>query len=188
MKTLAIQHNNTNIANIGLGSEYVLGVNFNGTFNTSSEIDDDYIGFIFGFQDPTYFYVVYASKFNASNGYYTQYQFRITKVNSISGLNGPDMRDAILNATSSVPNQTEIIWKDMVDRGWLPNKEYTWNLKIRPLNGELKLELYEDSVLLFDTGVLKSNITQGRLGVFSHSQPETFWYNMMYECDNEPLK
>ena len=187
LKTLAIQHSNTNIANIGLGSEYVLGVNFNGTFNTSSEIDDDYIGFVFGFQDPSYFYVVYASKFNASNNFMTNYQFRITQVNSITGLNGPDMRLAILNETSSIPNQTEILWQDKVDRGWLPNKEYTWNLKIRPLNGQLRLELFEDSVPLFDTGILNSNITQGRLGVFSLSQPETFWYDMWYECDNQPL-
>ena len=189
MKTLAIQHNNTNIANIGLGSEYVLGVNFNGTFNTSSEIDDDYIGFIFGFQDPTYFYVVYASKFNASNGYYTQYQFRITKVHSIYGLNGPYMINAIFHPTSSIPNQTEILWKDTENRGWLRNKEYTWNLKFRPLNGQLRLALYEDSEILFDTGILTNNVENeyGKLGIFTRSQDETFWYDMWYECDNQPL-
>ena len=187
LKTVVTQHNQS-FGSIGIGSEFVLGVNFNGTFNTSS-VDDDFIGFIFGFQDPSHFYIVYGAKFNTSNEYHTQYQFRITKVNSISGRNGVDMYDAIFNPTSSVPNQTEILWKDTEDRGWLQNKEYTWNLKFRPLNGQLRLALYEDSEILFDTGILTNNFENdyGKLGVFTRSQPETFWYDMWYECDNQPL-
>merc|ERR1712062_643732 len=164
LKTVVTQHNQS-FGSIGIGSEFVMGVNFNGTFNTSSG-DDDFIGFIFGFQDPSHFYIVYAAKFNVPNNHWTQYQFGITKVNSISGLNGLDMINAILDKTSSVQNQTEILWKDTEDRGWLQNKEYTWNLKFRPLNGQLRLELYEDSVLLFDTGILTNNFENdsGKLG------------------------
>jgi len=188
LKTVAIQRNNSHAA-IGIGSEFVMGVNFNGTFNTTNG-DDDYIGFVFGFEDPSHFYVIYAANFNSSNGFNIDHQFRITKVNSISGLNGPYMLDAII-AINTVQNQTEVLWKDTVDRGWLPNKEYTWNLRFRPLTGQIQFELFEDSQFLFDTGVLSSsNITSnasGALGVFSHSQPETSWYDMWYECDNNPL-
>jgi hypothetical protein len=182
LKTVAIQHNNTALPAIGIGSEFVMGVNFNGTFNTTSS-DDDNIGFIFGFEDPSHFYVIYAAKFNSSNGFNINHQFRITKVDSISGVNGTAMWNAIF-ATTNIPNQTEILWKDSVDRGWLPNKEYTWNLRFRPLIGQIQFELFEDSQLLFDTGVLSSsNITSvasGALGVFSYSQAETSWYDMWY--------
>ena len=54
LKTVVTQHNQS-FGSIGIGSEFVMGVNFNGTFNTSNN-DDDYIGFIFGFQDPSHFY------------------------------------------------------------------------------------------------------------------------------------
>ena len=189
MKTVAIQHNNTALPAIGIGSEFVMGVNFNGTFKTTNG-DDDYIGFIFGFEDPSHFYVIYAAKFNSSNGFNINHQFRITKVDSISGVNGTAMWNAIF-ATTNIPKQTEILWKDTVDRGWLPNKEYTWNLRSRPLTGQIQFELFEDSQLLFDTGVLSSsNITSnasGALGIFTHSQAETSWYDMWYECDNNPL-
>merc|ERR1711894_185298 len=98
------------------------------------------------------------------------------------------MRNAISNATS-VPGQTELLWKDDENRGWLPNKEYAWNLKFRPLSGDIKLELYEESTLMFDTGLITTSVSfiSGRLGIYTYSQPLTSWYNMMYECDDSPL-
>jgi hypothetical protein len=172
---------------IGLGTEPVVGVNYNGTFNSTSS-DDDWIGFVFGYEDPKHFYVVLSSKLNDTHG--IDDQFRITKVNSITGLNGPELKEAILSRTS-VEGQTEILWKDSTHHGWLSNKEYTWRLKARPTTGTVKLEIFEDSSLLFDTGVVSTNSTSaassGRLGIFTYSQPNTFWYNMSYECNDSPI-
>jgi len=61
--TIALQHNNTEIPSIGHGSQFVNGVNFNGTFNITDG-DDDFVGFVFGYEDPSHFYVVYSSALN----------------------------------------------------------------------------------------------------------------------------
>ena len=189
-KTFIKQYNNTNLPAVGLGSEKVMGVNFNGTFKTIDTGDDDMIGFVFGFEDPSHFYVVYAAKFNATNGHHMDPgRFRITRVNSVTGVNSPEMKNAIFSK-DSVPNQTEVLWKDSEDRGWLPNKEYTWVVKFRPLSGSLQLEIFEESEPLFNTGVISINITTvpARLGVFTYSQPNTMWYDMWYECDDRELE
>ena len=109
-KIYAIQKNNTNLPNIGIGSEDVRGVNYNGTFVTHST-DDDWIGIIFGYESSSNFYLMHGTKFNVSNDYHKGQQFKITKVNSDTGVNGPDMKNALYNSTS-VPGQTEILWKD----------------------------------------------------------------------------
>jgi len=186
-KTLVVQINNTNLPAIGIGSEEVRGVNYNGTFNTTNT-DDDWIGIIFGYENSSSFYVMHGAKFNVSNGYYKNQQFKITKVHSDTGVNGPDMKNAMNNATS-VPGQTSILWHDDANRGWLTNKEYTWNLKFRPLTGEIQMKLYEDSTLLFDTNKLTTeNISKaGRLGVYTDSQAYSYWYDMTYECDDSAI-
>merc|ERR1712136_215556 len=168
--TFVVQKNNTNLPAIGIGLEEVKGVNYNGTFNITST-DDDWIGIIFGYENSSSFYVMHGAKFNVSNGYYKDQQFKIIKVHSDTGLNGPDMKNALNNATS-VPGQTSIL--------------YTWNLKFRPLSGEIQMKLYEDSTLLFDTSKLTTeNISKsGRLGVYTDSQAYSYWYDMTYECDD----
>ena len=186
-KTLVVQHNNTNIESIGIGSEQVEGVNYIGKFN-STNADDDSIGIIFGYENSKNFFVLYANQYNVSNGYYKDQQFKIVKVSSSTGLNGPEMRFAIGNA-ASVPDQTQVLWKDNAHRGWIVKKVYTWRLKFRPSLKTLKLEFFEDSSLLFDTGLVDiPDITAGgKLGVFTHSQPNTFWYDMSYKCDNSKI-
>jgi len=184
--TYVEQLNNTILPAVGLGKEFMLGINYYGTF-LSDSTDDDLIGFVFGFVDPTDFFVFYVPKYNTSNGFW-KHNFRIIKVDSVTGLNGLNMTNAIL-APNSVENQTEVIWRDNQPRGWLNNKMYYWHLNYRPLLGQLKLRMFEDNELIFDTGVLQSGVKSkpGRVGVFTYSQPLTFWQDMFYECDNDPL-
>ena len=98
------------------------------------------------------------------------------------------MRIAIYNP-ASVPDQTQVLWKDNAPRGWLVNKEYSWRLKFRPSLKSLKLELYEESSLLFDTGLVEipGSAGGGKLGVYTSSQDNTFWYDMSYRCDNSKI-
>ena len=82
--------------------------------------------------------------------------------------------------------------KDNINRGWLTNKEYKWQLKTRPTIGAVSLKVYEGSSLMFDTGVLSTNadstrIVSGKLGIFTSSQANSYWYDMSYECNDEPL-
>ena len=59
----------------------------------------------------------------------------------------------------------------------------------RPLLEQLKLRMFENNELIFDTGVLQSGVKSkpGRVGVFTYSQPLTVWQDMFYECDYDPL-
>ena len=182
---MAIQHNNTVLPNIGLGEEVVSGVNYNGTFNITGG-DDDAIGFVFGYEDDSHFYVVLSGKNQSSN--WDPKSFQIKKVNSTTGRSTHNLTDA-LRSSESVEGQTEVLWSEPEDRGWLTDVEYRWILKYRPKLGSIHLQMYEESALLFDTGVINLSVVsyEGKMGVFTHSQPSSHWYKMTYECNDDPI-
>ena len=93
------------------------------------------------------------------------------------------MSEAISYHDFSIEDQTEVLWKDDMNRGWISNKEYHWELQYRPLEGLIKVRMFEEEKLLFDTGIVQTSTSskKGKLGAFVNSQPYTYWYNMYYE-------
>merc|ERR1712062_716359 len=106
--------------------------------------------------------------------------WRITKVESGTGSASNDMYEAISYYDYSIPNQTEVLWRDDESRGWHSNKEYHWELEHRPLQGVIKVKMFDDGGLIFDTGIVETSpsANKGKLGVFVTGQPSTYWYNM----------
>ena len=63
-----------------------------------------------------------------------------------------------------VTGQTNILWSDPKNRGWKAKVPYKFSLQHRPKSGKIRLEMYEASTKLFDTG--KVIIVKSRRGRF----------------------
>ena len=71
------------MGSIGIGKDRLSAVDFSGTMMVDSDSDNDFIGFVFSYQDSSNFYVVYSSK--TSWRLRQQGPWRIVRVASTTG-------------------------------------------------------------------------------------------------------
>ena len=69
------------MGSIGIGKDRLSAVDFSGTMMVRTDSDDDFIGFVFSYQDSSNFYVVYSAKYTNSYGG----PWRIVRVASTTG-------------------------------------------------------------------------------------------------------
>ena len=67
---------------MAIGQDRLSGVDFSGTIFVETDGDDDFVGFVFSFQDSSNFYVVYSAKHSNVE---EQGPWRIVRVASVTG-------------------------------------------------------------------------------------------------------
>merc|ERR1719244_565425 len=164
---------------VAIGSDRLSSMDFSGTIFVNTTRDDDWVGFVLGFQDTSNFYAVFSSKQGSRQG-----PWKIVRVKSTTGISSE--LDEALTTTNSVPGQTEIIWEDPAGRGWKEKTPYRYTIQHRPMAGTIQLKIHEGAEELFDTGSLNETaLAGGRVGVFCKSQEQVLWSDMSYECVQE---
>ncbi|CAN7994495.1 unnamed protein product, partial [Ixodes pacificus] len=176
---------------LAVGYQKFGGVDFEGTFFVDTEVDDDYVGFVFGYQDNGRFYAVMWKK--SSQTYWQATPFRavaepgiqLKLVNSDTGP-GETLRNALWH-TGDTHGQVRLLWRDPRNVGWKEKVAYRWLLLHRPALGLVRLRIFEGDQLVADSGnVYDSTLQGGRLGVFCFSQEAIIWSDLVYRC-NEAL-
>nr|XP_032519767.1 cartilage oligomeric matrix protein [Danaus plexippus plexippus] len=175
---------------LAVGFDSFGGVDFEGTLFVDSHIDDDYVGFIFGYQNNKRFYVVMWKK--NSQTYWQTTPFRAVaepgiQLKLVHSSTGPGkiLRNALWN-TESTPDQVTLLWKDPRNVGWREKTAYRWRLIHRPKIGLIRLKIYENNSLVADSGnVYDFTLKGGRLGVFCFSQEMIIWSNLVYRCNDK---
>ena len=166
---------------VAIGKDRLSAVDFSGTIFVETDSDDDFVGFTFSFQDTSNFYVVYSAK---QSNVGAQGPWRIVRVASTTGPSKA-LNDALW-AKGNVEGQTQILWQDPALQGWKSKTPYRYFLKHRPLNETIRLQIFEGSIELFDTGnLVAKGLAGGRVGVFCFSQPQEIWSSMSYNCVQE---
>lgn len=177
---------------LAVGFDAFGGVDFEGTFFVDTEIDDDYVGFIFSYQSNHKFYSVMWKK--DTQTYWQATPFRSSaepgiQLKLVDSATGPGqmLRNSLWH-TGDTKDQVKLLWRDPRNEGWKEKTAYRWLLLHRPKIGLIRLRIFEGENMVADSGnVFDTTLKGGRLGVFCFSQEMIIWSDLVYRCnDNVP--
>lgn len=163
------------------------GVDYEGTFYVNDKDDDDFVGFIFSYQNNRNFYLVSWKK--GKQVYWHNKPFVadgepgiILKLVQSNTGPGELLRNSLWHKNGH-PNQVKILWKEPKKMPWKPNVSFRWHLTHRPKIGLIRFWMYEGKTLVADSkNIFDSTLQGGRLGVYCLSQENITWSNLLYSC------
>nr|NCS29853.1 tandem-95 repeat protein [Microcystis aeruginosa F13-15] len=173
-------------ASILLSNVDVTNNRIEGTWRVGTSDDDDYIGFVFGYQDPQHFYVFdwkQADQNESSLGF-AERGMSIKVVDANSSLTGTDLWPT--NGNGQRVKQlfhNTVAWKDLTD--------YKFTIDFVP--GQFTITVKEGNTIIDSVTINDNTYTSGKFGFYNYSQSNVLYsgfsqqalqaYNYLYDVN-----
>lgn len=192
--TQALQNYNTNYPSFFVGPDTLINVHISGKFKVNTTSDDDYIGFVFGYQEPTNFSWMGNPPFNTSltnsctmdfylfdwkksaqtySGYTALEGFTLDKVDGTFTATTAGVFPSFWVHTNSTSfNVLQTLYGNTL--GWVSFQTYEFDLYYAPTRAVILL----DSDTIFDQS---GCFEPGRFGFYNYSQNNSIYWDFNYE-------
>ena len=178
--TVATQTVNAD-ASILLSDFDIAGTALDGSWRVGTSSDDDFMGFVFGYQDRGSFYLFdwKQTNQNASGYGYAERGMSIKVVDTTpdgSDPSGPDMWGSAGSANVSILRHNTIPWLDYTD--------YQFHLAFFP--GTFQIEVKQGATVLESWSVVDDTYVDGKFGFYNYSQGNVEYAGFTQEDDPPP--
>jgi len=134
--------------------------------------DNDFIGFVFGYQDASHFYLMDWKQGDQDVGVYIDDENGIGRegfaIKKISADSGVDLSGADFWLSSGTENTTVLASDFGTGKGWKEDTLYDFHLDFEP--GTFSIVVKQDDIVLWDVTVNDSAYTSGQFGFYNFSQ------------------
>ncbi|KAK3095292.1 hypothetical protein FSP39_012895, partial [Pinctada imbricata] len=165
-----------------IGGTYFDHMEFWGTTYAETDECDGYIGFVFGYQGSTRYYIA-MWRHNHLN--YNQYGgTKGLQIRAINSNTVPDQNygNALYHSTTSTGYDT-LLWQDPALVGWECRTSYRWKIQHIPSLGVLRVFIKQGDTYITDSGYIHDvSIPGGRMGLFAYNQSGVVWSDLRTEC------
>ena len=133
-----------------------------GSWRVDTTSDDDYMGFVFGYQDSQHFYLFDWKQFDQGDALgFAERGMSVKVVDAESSLTGSD-----LWPTAGNPGRVSNIFHNTI--GWNDLTDYQFSLEFHP--GEFTIEIRQGSTVLESISLFDGTYTSGGFGFYNYSQ------------------
>ena len=143
-----------------------------GSWQVNTSSDNDFMGFAFGYQDSSNFYL-FDWKQGAQGAYSASANEGMT-IKKYEGATGDGLTDLSLQEfwenTGDVGDMTILAQNHGNTQGWADNVLYDFHLDFLVNPGELHIEVKEGPTTLWDVTVVDSTFNSGQFGFYNFSQ------------------
>ncbi|MBN2181414.1 MAG: hypothetical protein JW715_05835 [Sedimentisphaerales bacterium] len=143
-----------------------------GSWQVRTTNDDDYMGFVFGYQNSSNFYLFDWKQANQS--YVSTYAYEGMTIKKMTGSTGNGLADLSLSEFwengSDYGDMDVLAQNHSSTLGWADNTLYDFHLDFNLTPGEIHIIVMQGSTTLWDHTIYDSTFSSGQFGFYNYSQ------------------
>lgn len=144
-----------------------------GSWQVLTSSDDDYMGFVFGYQNSSNFYLFDWKQ--GSQPYESTYANEGMSIKKFQGGTGNGLTDLSLaefwsNNVASYGDMTVLATNHSSTAGWSDYALYNFHLDFLNNPGEISIKVSQGSTVLWDTTIIDYTFSSGQFGFYNFSQ------------------
>jgi hypothetical protein len=159
-----------------------------GTWQVQTSSDDDYMGFVFGYQNSSNFYIFDWKQL--SQTYVGTNAAEGMTIKRFTGATGDGLVDLSLEEfwenETDLGDMTVLATNHSSTAGWVDNVVYTFQLDFNLVPGQFRVRVSEGTELLWDATIDDATFTSGQFGFYNNSQQSVRYAGFEQEVVPEP--